>query len=726
MKNRLALFIVTLIVTGCTKEEVTPRVFPRVNTIQVTNITSGGATFKAEITFSSVPMVDHGFIWSKTGVQSFPNSDKISLGSRTGAGDFEATVDRSLEEGVKYYVRAYAISEDHTVFGKAVEFVSLGSKAPVFEDFFPTLGTWDDTVTIVGENFSQVLIENEVKFSGNSATVIKASPDTLQVLVPFDLNAEFSTLTLSLIGNSVALTKEFQLRAPIIESVTPNVGLPNSTVTISGKYLRSGTTKIYFGTAEASILNWSASKIDCKVPMVPNGDVVIKLVAGLGNLSATAPFKVQPVNLPQLTQIEPATAHYGETIKLKGDFFSPEIAENTVKFDDYVTTIVSASKTELEVIVPLPERRTPTISVTSYGATVSLDAFSMKPPNITGFTPHNAGPYIEVTITGDHFVFGSFQKVLLDDVEIDEAWANSDTELRFRVPAKVYKHSIELKVKFYDQELVLNDDLTSRWISVPDFPGSTLNSSISLVYNNMAYIGLGGGPDLSNQFWKFNPASKQWSRLNDFPGSKRYNSFSFTAGSKGYVGGGWDMEKSLEMWEYDFANDSWTQKSDIPFTGASTLGFMIGNEAFAVEHDYDASEFRLWKYDYNSDTWSLRTVCPMHIWTNTELFVIGNAAYFADGGWFYKYTPATNQWMSLGGAPNEFNFGFTLGGVGYAYGSNYFYKYNAATNTWTEDGDVYLSNVVPGVTFTVNGKAYIISGHTYEYTNSSYEFDPNF
>lgn len=141
MKNSTVIAVIIFsIVGGCSKEEVTPRTFPRVNTIEATNITSGGATFKAEITFASVPMLDHGFLWSDYVLPLFYNSDKISLGSKTGTGTFEAICDRSLQEGKTYYLRAYAISEDHTVFGKIVPFVSLGSKAPVIKGFLSGVG----------------------------------------------------------------------------------------------------------------------------------------------------------------------------------------------------------------------------------------------------------------------------------------------------------------------------------------------------------------------------------------------------------------------------------------------------------------------------------------------------------------------------------------------------------------------------------------------------------
>jgi len=723
MKNKLALFIITLIVTGCTKEEVTPRVFPRVNTIQVMDITSGGATFKAEITFSSVPILDHGFIWSKTGGQSFTNADRVSLGAKTGAGTFEAKVDRSLEEGIKYFVRAFAISEDHTVFGDAVEFVSLGSKAPVFKDFFPALGTWDDTVTIVGENFSQVLIENDVKFSGTDATVIKASPDTLQVLVPYNLISDLSTVTISLVGNSVNHTKQFQLKAPIIESVTPTIGLTNTIVTITGKLLNSFSKKIYFGDTEASVLSWSATKIECKVPVRPNGDALLKIVTGSGGLFATYPFKIQPEHLPELYQVQPAVAKIGETIKLIGDHFATDPGMNSVKFGNTPTYIISESKTQIEVAVPETETRTSTITVTSYGSSVSIDGFALKSPVITDFSPHRGIPGGALTITGSDFIW-SHLKVFLDDEQLPISIVD-ESHIDAWVPRYLTKHEFTVKVTFYDQEYILSSTFKSPWIMLDVFPGTGLMNSQVFIYNNAAYLAMAGPQN--NQVWKFN--GDQWNQLNNFPGSANGETFSFIVGAKGYVGGGTinATAEVKELWEFDFVNDTWTQQSNIPHLYNARTGFTVGSNGFSFDADY-INQSTLRMYNATTDTWSIKSVAPMGVPAVASPLVIGTDVYLVDswGAQTWKYTPSSNQWNNLGSTPDIFNVAFAIGGVGYACNRSSFYKFNTTTNSWTQEPMPTLYDT-PAVGFSLNGKGYIVSPSWYnDYEKYVYEFDPNF
>jgi len=283
-----------MMVIACSKEEVTPRTYPRVHTSDVINITSGGATFTGDITFSSVPIIDHGFLWTESGIPLFENADNISLGAKDGPGAIQAICERSLTEGKKYYVRGYAISKDNLVYGNIVEFVSLGSKAPILKDYYPASATWGDTVTIVGENFSRLNYANTIKFNAVQAIVLKAASDTLLVQVPYELNEEFSSISISRTVDIAILTKQFKLKSPEIQSVDPPTGKIGTSVIISGQYLRGTGTKVLFNNVEGIFVSAGHNFIECKVPSgISVGVGEIKVVTGLGNLFTTIPFEVK-------------------------------------------------------------------------------------------------------------------------------------------------------------------------------------------------------------------------------------------------------------------------------------------------------------------------------------------------------------------------------------------------------------------------------------------------
>lgn len=726
MKRKLGhITIALLLFFGCTKEEVSPRVYPRVSTTEAFDITSGGATFKGEITFSNVEIKDHGFVWSDATGPKVNTSNKISLGARSSAGQFDVRCERSLEEGKKYYLRAYAISDDFTVYGETVEFVSLGGKAPVVKDFFPSIGTWSDSVTIVGENFSDEKRINIVKFGSATATVLRSNKDTLLVGVPFDLADDFTKITVSVAGNSSSIEDQYQLKAPIIESVTPDKALPGSKVVIKGKYLSSGGTKIFFGDTQAALLTLSSIQLECTVPNRPNGDAPLKVQTGTGSLFATTPFTIQPEHLPELHNVEPAVAKPGETIKLTGDFFGTEPGQNTVKFGNTEASIVSQTKTQIEVVVPYPETRTPTITVTSFGSSVSINTFAIKSPVVTDYSPHRGAPGNELIITGSDFLTGNL-KVFLDDVQLNIE-ALEDDKIHTRVPPET-KHTGTVKVVFYDQEFVLSTQFKSPWALLEAFPGYNLDYGNVLLYNNAAYFTNVGFVEQNDEVWKFD--ANGWTQLNDFPGTARERLFSFVLGNKGFVGGGvlHTTEKISELWEYDFANDSWTEQAEIPLQYDTPFGFAIGTDGYAFDRaDMDPS--KLWRYNSTADTWSQKSVAPADATGIMLEFVIGNSVYLIDQAgpqYFWKYTPSTNQWTNLGSPPSVFTAAFAMGGFGYASNGGHFYKYNPSNNTWTQEiAPTVYSAPVAG--FSINGKGYLVSpwsySRNYEYV---YEYDPNY
>jgi hypothetical protein len=111
-------FIMTLFFACTEGPYVTDRDYPRMNPLQVERHSSLMADFTIEIYYSSVPILDHGFIYSRTGFPTMTNGTKISLGPFPGTGTSSKRVS-DLESG-EYKVRAYAVSDGHVVFSNTV------------------------------------------------------------------------------------------------------------------------------------------------------------------------------------------------------------------------------------------------------------------------------------------------------------------------------------------------------------------------------------------------------------------------------------------------------------------------------------------------------------------------------------------------------------------------------------------------------------------------------
>jgi hypothetical protein len=281
------------IVLGCTKEEPSPRNYPRVNTQTVSQITEAGAVFSGEITFASVPILDHGFVWSNVANADPGKGDILSLGPKSGAGPFSAPCTYALAQGGTYYVRAYALSEDHAVYGDMITFVSRGSSAPVLKDFYPKEGTWDDEITFVGENLSAVESNMTIEFGAYRAFIIQSSSDKIIARVPYQLSQRETPVSLSLGSQKSTIASTFMLKSPVIQSITPAAAPSGTEVTIDGQFLNGPGVKVMFGNVDATLKSTSKTKIVCTVPDVTSGTLTVSVRTGEGVLVGDHDFEIQ-------------------------------------------------------------------------------------------------------------------------------------------------------------------------------------------------------------------------------------------------------------------------------------------------------------------------------------------------------------------------------------------------------------------------------------------------
>ena len=110
-------------------------VLPAVLTDSVTNITISSATIIGEVTDESNGVVtERGVVYSTT-----PNptveSNKVVCGS--GKGTFSCNL-TALQDGVTYYVRAYAVNEKGTAYGEEKSFTTKAITIPVVTTSSPT------------------------------------------------------------------------------------------------------------------------------------------------------------------------------------------------------------------------------------------------------------------------------------------------------------------------------------------------------------------------------------------------------------------------------------------------------------------------------------------------------------------------------------------------------------------------------------------------------------
>jgi N-acetylneuraminic acid mutarotase len=683
MMRKIYYVLALFLLTTCNEEEITSRSYPRIKTYEVTNITSIGAVLTAEVIYTpnATAIVDHGFLWSTASDVTLLSADKISLGARTRTGKFTVNLERSLSEGITYFVRPYAITETHTVYGDVAAFVSLGSRAPELESIIPAQGTWQTMVTLKGKNFGKNAAI-EVTFDSLHANIGNKTDTSVVAYVPTKCLKRFIDVSISISKNKSTLKDAFELLPPTIETISATVGKTNDIITISGVRFSPGYTKIFFDNREAAIESITATQIKCKIPSgTQPGDIKLKLTIGT-DFAVEKDFFIQA---PLIQSIEPITGTFGDEVTIKGQYFGATPFENQVTFSGAPAEIISGSSTEIVVRVP-QYLHVPTHDVAVHfndNTTTLPDAFTLLPPAITSISPThitlNGYHESEFRITGNRFSLGD-NIVKINGVTVNSYPESASTIVAFVKEVSSFESTVSVTTA--GQTVIASQKIISAWKKVQTPSQTTTSYGVSFVHDGKAYVGLGG-----TKFLKFDPATEAWTSLSDFPGEPRDNMFYFTIGNLAYVGGGSPdaIEYFKELWAFDFNTESWTLVSDLPFANEileSTKGFTLSGRGF--------------------------------IFTPDGLF---------------EYDPATNTWNPRASFPGDMSYpsisGFTINDDLYTFGHNYqssaLWKYSLGSNTWTSLGEVVPYSFYGAFIFEFGTKVYF--GGAFQHESVMWEYD---
>ncbi len=113
----LVLSLIIFIISSCKKDEVTLQV-PQVTTFPVTDIAYQSATCGGSVISEGTTVTAFGICWSTHTAPTLRDSVSVE---GTGKGSFTSIM-KSLEPDSIYYVRAYAINGNDTVYGSTMKF----------------------------------------------------------------------------------------------------------------------------------------------------------------------------------------------------------------------------------------------------------------------------------------------------------------------------------------------------------------------------------------------------------------------------------------------------------------------------------------------------------------------------------------------------------------------------------------------------------------------------
>lgn len=350
------LFILFMILVCCScKEEDISFAYPRVRTHAITDISPEGAVFHGELMLpAGQEVAENGFVWQEGNEPLLESSEKKVMEKPVSKGRFSASISTTLKPDTKYFVKAYAKTKDHLVYGQVQSFVSLGSKAPVINSIEPENGIWGDTVRIKGSNFSYRKENNTIRFGSIAAEVINATDSLLTTTVPLVQNGAKVNVSVEIAGYITSGNQEFHYLIPTIASFSPTKGTFLDTIIISGSNLdRSQSFEIKFNTALAKPVAASSTTIKVQVPLSLRGYYArISLVSLVSDYKYTTDQSFSLL-APVLSSFSPDTVTSpDQVISINGTYFNPVAENNTVKIGGYNAPILQASATNLQVQLP--------------------------------------------------------------------------------------------------------------------------------------------------------------------------------------------------------------------------------------------------------------------------------------------------------------------------------------------------------------------------------------
>ncbi len=637
-------------ITSCKDDEITPREYPRVKTMEVNNITKSGAIFNAEIIHQgNQEIIEYGFIWDTKENPTIDYSDKRILAEEITTGSFTAQIKTTLHEDTSYFVRAYAKNGDYLVYGKNVVFLSLGSQAAKIDDFYPKIGTWGDTISIKGKNFSYKSTKNLILFKNLVSKVIASTDSTIKCIVPESISVKPVSIFLKVANQSTEAKDKFELTVPEIESFSPLKGTFNDTIKIYGKNFSQIKDKniVSFNGHQAEVVASTKTILSVIVPTAI--DIQWNKIEIVLNLQSDTAKGLFEILAPKIDDFSPEYGNSNTLIKIVGDNFSPIRQDNTITFDSNLGEVIEASTKELIVKIPfgIYTNRFFKIGITVVGQTTyTASMFNIRSPWLKRKDVPSYG-------------FDRFKATAFSLLNMGYVGLGSQSN-----PTVLYKD-------FYKYNPIDNS-----WIKVSDFPGEGILHATSFVIDNYAFVGTGSNlSQETNEFWKYNPTSDVWTQIESFPMSiSRIKGLS--ANGRGYI---FIDTQGDNFWSYDPSVDKWFKMPSLDISNvgggdsSTTKGFVIENKIY-IGISRNQYYTHIFEFDTNTQQWTTKTGLDYSgsygDYTGIG-FSIGNKGYIMSVKNLFQYDPLLDSWKELSNFPIGYKYhpiGFELGGKAY-YGT---------------------------------------------------------
>lgn len=459
-----------------------------------------------------------------------------------------AGINGPVKISVKAKLQTIISSEDYIV------------KNPKIMSIYPLSGTFNDEITITGENFISTTGSTTVTIGSISGTVKSLTASSIVVSVPLTMDSIPKVITVTAGSNSTSSSDKYTLSPPQIISISPESITPSQDITLNGLNFNPipSNNYVYWDIYPLAIKSATATEIIATLPSsLPRGTKKIEINMGGYSRFSTQEFSFnsQWVRIPSPimstnsvgTTIYTGMTIYGESLGNFGYLCSP--ASNVMyRFDP-----LESLWTKLNVSTPFYLK-------VKMGEIVCKDTLYL----ISGFEYSG----ISSTMYAFHEVSNNWKTINVP--------FNRRTGIAFSLNNRIY-FGLNYWTPYLNDLWECNPENGYLWTRKSDLP-----TKISYKYTSYFSLNDKGYVLLSNNnLWQYDPISDQWTIKSDFPGPARERGVSFVIGEFAYFGTGISgVINYNDIWKYNPVSDSWTLCSTIPNSRNSAVAFTLNNKAY--------------------------------------------------------------------------------------------------------------------------------------------------
>ncbi len=707
---------------SCTNKDEDERLFPKVKTLDVSNITDEGAVFNGSIegVLTNKDITDHGFCYGFPDEKAPLGYTKVSLGKLDESeNSFQAQVSSDLLKDQTYTVIAYIKASNRIIYGTSTSFVSKGGLGPEIKSFAPQVAGWGDTIKISGKNFSDKVANNIVRFDQVKATIVSASDSALRVVVPVDLSTQKSTIGVTTAEKTFLALQPFQIGKPVIKDLTAKVPF-GGTLDIKTQNVNGKLATFYVDGTLITSTQVSINEHSLTIPKTYSyGAHTLRITVFTENTEGSFQYEA-----PYISDISPKQASWNDKLTIKGKNFKAMPENTRIDFQGsecstYNYTIVNDSVIQLKVPDCVTVTKCNIGLLNNYFTTYFPTQLSMTAPELQSIENNQFCIGDNVTVEGKG-IQSSETKLYFDGKYVDSGvFFKDSTHVQFSIPEALDAGSHKLRVKVGQLESNEIDFSIKKLIIKSITEGISCRSGrLTIVGENFARYSTQNTVTVNGTQIEVIERGETFIKVR-LPYNQLISSnpeMVVQVGLQQVV-----INTNISIIE------PWEKVSELNVEAAYGAKFTIGNKFYFSTGSLGDGQF----YCYNTDDKSLKQIAdyPGGRVIIPVCFVMGSKAYVGLGNKtslqkFWSYDSNTDRWDEIADCPldaysldwaNNVNRAFSFVTGDYAFVGNTlreFYKYNSNTNKWiacNPSTNIYLGNINVG--FTVGENCFVVSGN---------------